>query len=154
MATERELIEAVIHAVANVFTDPALQQRGYASRMMEELAAMLRSWQTDKGRHIGSVLYSDVGRQIYAKSGWHPFPNNNHLKFDPSERPKDTRVRPLLSAGLAEICAVDEAMIRRTMTTPASHGKLRMVIVPDLDYMLWHHAKEEFACESLFGTIL
>ena len=41
-------------------------------------------------------------------------------------------------------------MIRRAMTS-SSNGKTRMMVVPDLDHMLWHHRKEEFACKKLFG---
>lgn len=32
-----------------------------------------------------------------------------------------------------------------------SDGKVRMMIVPDHDHILWHHKKEEFVCEKLFG---
>lgn len=42
-------------------------------------------------------------------------------------------------------------MIREVMTRPSSIGKSRMVLMPDLNHMLWHHTKEEFACEKLFG---
>ena len=27
------------------------------------------------------------------------------------------------------------------------------MLVPDLEHMLWHHGKEEFACEKLFGKL-
>jgi hypothetical protein len=27
-----------------------------------------------------------------------------------------------------------------------------MVLVPDLDHLLWHHMKEDFACDKLFGA--
>jgi len=37
------------------------------------------------------------------------------------------------------------------MTQTSSGAKSRMVLVPDLNHMLWHHTKEELACDKLFG---
>ena len=145
------LTETIIHGVASVFTDPTYRGRGYASRLMRELAKSLRSWQADKTKCSGSVLYSDIGKDFYARSGWHPFPNNSHIKISPSTTPKQMRAKSLLAGDLDELCQEDEAMIRRKMTRRTEDGKLRLVLVPDLDHMLWHHSKEEFACEKLFG---
>ena len=145
-----ELVETVVHGVASVFCDPAYRGRGYAARLMRELAKALRSWQAET-ICIGSVLYSDIGKTYYANFGWHPFPNNSHIEFSPSLTPKSTRATPLLTEDLDQLCREDEAMIRKTLAQPSSHGKLRMVLVPDLDHMLWHHGKEEFACGKLFG---
>ena len=150
-STDGELTETIIHGVASVFCDPAYRGRGYAARLMRELAKALRSWQTETKTCIGSVLYSDIGKKYYSNLGWHPFPNNSHIELSPSITSKNTRATPLLSGDLDQLCQEDEAIIRKSMTRRSGPGKLRMMLVPDLAHMLWHHAKEEFACGKLFG---
>ena len=148
--TEGDVTEMIIHGVASVFCNPAYRRRGYASRLMRELAKVLPTWQTETRRCIGSVLYSDIGKTYYAKLGWHPFPNNNHVDFDPAIASKSPQATPLLAGDLAQLCKEDEAMVWKAMrSTPRQ--RMRMMLVPDLDHMLWHHRKEEFACERLFG---
>ena len=63
-----------------------------------------------------------------------------------------SQARRLLASDLDRVCKDDEALIRKGMTT-TSHGKIRMMLVPDLDHMQWHHGKEEFASDKLFGKI-
>jgi len=41
-------------------------------------------------------------------------------------------------------------MIRKKMISPSSH-KIRMILVPDLDHVLWPHRRVEFASDELFG---
>ena len=148
--TEGNVTEMTIHSVASVFCNPTYRGRGYASRIMRELAEMLRNWQVEERRCIGSVLYSDIGKTYYAHLGWHPFPNNTHIELHPSVAPKPPRATQLLSADLDQLCQKDESMIRRAMTK-TSDTRIRMMFVPDLDHMLWHHKKEEFVCDRLFG---
>ena len=145
------LTEQIIHGVASVFCDPVLRLRGYGSRLMRELSEVLRTFQAKTKRSIGSVLYSDIGKKYYADLGWHPFPVNTHIESDPSTILEGSRAIQLLSGDLARLCEEDEAMIRNEMTTTSSHRKTRMMLVPDHDHMLWHHKKEEFVCDKLFG---
>lgn len=42
-------------------------------------------------------------------------------------------------------------MIRKTLDNGSSNGRICMMLVPDHDHMLWHHKKEEFVCDKLFG---
>ncbi len=145
------LTEQIIHGVASVFCDPVLRLRGYGSRLMRELAEILRTFQAETTESIGSVLYSDIGKKYYADLGWHPFPINTHIELDPSTAPEGSGALQLLSGDLERLCEEDEAMIRKEMTTISSIGKTRMMLVPDLNHMLWHHKKEEFVCDKLFG---
>lgn len=97
--------EGVAYGVASVFTDPAFRGKGYASRMLSELARKLRRGKTGgKGPVNGdgegegedgageledslfSVLYSDIGKTFYARHGWMPFPST-HVSFKPRSRP-------------------------------------------------------------------
>lgn len=145
------LSEKIIHGVASVFCDPVLRARGYGSRLMRELAKVLRTFQAETMKPIGSVLYSDIGKKYYADLGWHPFPINTHIELDPSAAPEGPRATQLLSRDLEKLCEEDETMIRKELTSTPSNGKIRMMLVPDLDHMLWHHSKEEFVCKKLFG---
>lgn len=117
---------------------------------MRDLAIMLPNWQTESMRCVGSVLYSDIGKTYYVNLGWHPFPVNTHIELDPMNAPMPSQASSLLVKDLDQLCKDDETMIRRAMTSMLN-GKTRMMLVPDLDHMLWHHKKEEFACDKLFG---
>ncbi|TVY91373.1 hypothetical protein LAWI1_G005829 [Lachnellula willkommii] len=147
--------DAIVHGIASVFCPPELRARGYAARMMRELAKVLHGWQAEHARCVGSILYSDIGKTYYSKLGWHPNVTNFHVVFQPSRKPDQSlaEAHAIAADSLAELCIRDEAMIRRAMATPAEGISLRMTIVPDLDHMLWHISKEEFACDWLFGKV-
>ena len=144
--------EVIIHGVASVFCNPKYRGRGYAARLMHELATILPNWQAESKQCIGSVLYSDIGKSYYAKLGWHPFPLNSHIELDSVRIPRLSQggIRSIVEKDLDQLCRDDEAMIRRAMTSSSS-TKTRIMLVPDLDHMLWHHRKEDFACDKLFG---
>ena len=118
---------------------------------MRELAERLRTFQTGEIDPVGSVLYSDIGKKYYADLGWHPFPINNHIELDPGAYAEGPKATQLFSGDLQRLCEEDESMIRKEFTSTMSNGKTRLMLVPDLDHMLWHHSKEEFVCEKLFG---
>lgn len=145
------LSEKIIHGVASVFCDPVLRLRGYGSRLMRELAEILRTFQADMTESVGSVLYSDIGKKFYSDLGWHPFPINTHVELEPSIAPEGPRAKQLLSGDLERLCEEDETIIRKDLTGISTSGKTRIMLVPDLDHMLWHHKKEEFVCDKLFG---
>ncbi|KAL8814679.1 MAG: hypothetical protein Q9223_006118 [Gallowayella weberi] len=146
------LSEVITHSVASVFCNPPYRRRGYATRLLAKLATILPSWQSESGPCIGSVLFSDVGKTFYAKRGWHPFPLNNQIELDPMHVPNLSQagIRFIVEKDLEQFCKDDEAMIREAMTSSSS-SKTRIMIVPDLDHMLWHLRKEEFACKKIFG---
>lgn len=144
--------EGIVHGIARVFYPRKYRGRGYGTRLMEELAQVLRGWQFEHGKKIiGSVLYSDIGKTYYARLGWMPNPNNGHLVFPPVKMETST-ARPVLEAELFKLCLKDEAMVRKAMATPStSTTQKRVVILPDLDHMLWHIRKEDFTMDHIFG---
>ncbi|KAG8409211.1 hypothetical protein J3458_019330 [Metarhizium acridum] len=144
--------EGVIHGIASVFCPPGLRHRGYATRHMKELARVLPGWQSDYGKSIGSILYSDIGRQFYAGLGWLPNPRNGHVVLPPAKMKKPAMARIVPESELEALCLRDEAMIRRAMATPSTARK-RVVVLPDLDHMLWHIRKEDFSTNYIFGKI-
>lgn len=144
--------EAVIHGIASVFCAPQYRRRGYAGRHMAEMAKALRSWQAESGPPImGSILYSDVGKEYYAKLGWRPNLTNFHFEFPPGDVEWPSSVHPVATDEIADLCRRDEIMIRGAMSAPEPSIKTRAVILPDVDHMLWHISKEEFASKFIFG---
>ncbi|KAI1177126.1 hypothetical protein F4777DRAFT_587508 [Nemania sp. FL0916] len=153
----------IMHSVASVFCPFELRGRGYGTRHMQELAGVLNGWQSEYGRSIGSILYSDIGKTYYAKMGWIANPTNGHyvlpaidsVKEDlslyrPAHADGDVRLRLVPEAELEALCLRDEKMIYAAMATPSAARK-RVVVLPDLEHMLWHIRKEDFATQHIFG---
>ncbi|KAL4939168.1 hypothetical protein BDV06DRAFT_225248 [Aspergillus oleicola] len=117
---------------------------------MEELAKTLPTWQTEKTPCTASVLFSDIGKGFYSRVGWHAFPSFN-LEFRPLSAPVGpSSAKPLYAEDLQQLCEEDEALSRMAMERPSQSRKTRFMIIPDLEHMLWHHSKEEFAGMTLF----
>lgn len=146
--------EGLIHGIASVFCAPEFRRRGYAARHMGEMAARLRSWQDEHGKSLGSVLYSDIGREYYTKLGWVPNATNWHFDFPPvTAAAWPEGAEQILEGDLEELCVKDEALVREAMAQPEPSAERRVTILPDLDHMLWHLKKEEFASKYIFGKV-
>ena len=143
--------EVVVHGIASVFCPLKYRRRGYAARHMTELAKTLCTWQSDHARVAGSVLYSDIGKNFYAKFGWKPNVTNWHFEFQSKNIPWSPLTKELVEDDLGELCRRDKAIIRAAMTASADNVKKLVTILPDIDHMLWHIGKEDFATERLFG---
>lgn len=148
---EGTVFDNIVHGIASVFCSPKLRGHGYPVRMMQELAKTLYTWQTDNLQCVGSILYSDIGQGYYARLGWSPNFTNSHFEFKPLWMAKPTMVKDILISDVGALCARDEALIRKAMVIPCKGIDTRMTIIPDLDHMGWHFAKEQFACDYLFG---
>jgi GNAT superfamily N-acetyltransferase len=156
--------DGIAHGIGAVFTDPQYRGKGYASRMLKELGPVLKTWQAGHGREsLFSVLYSDIGKSFYAKSGWAAFPSS-HLAF-PLEPPHGASAPQNGSADAdaaaatpigyhepAELCAVDERLLREALPRRAAEtGRTAVALVPDLDSVLWHLMREDFIVKHVFG---
>ncbi|KAK0109504.1 hypothetical protein ONS95_002193 [Cadophora gregata] len=138
--------DVVIHGIASVFCDPAYRGRGYAQRMMQELGDVLKTWQVAEGETcVGSVLYSDIGKEYYSKLGWEPVGQNCHLEFPAKKQDgaKSEKECVILDAGLGDLCKRDEELTRQRLK---ESGTSSLMVVPDQDHMRWHHGKEDFVC--------
>jgi GNAT superfamily N-acetyltransferase len=169
--------EITTHGVGSVFCREEYRRRGYAGRMMSELGKELETWQQEKGKRSRfTVLYSDIGKvgvipfkclgwgpdvfdqkEFYAKSGWIPFPSS-HVSLPPLEGPsplKDApQTSPLYPEDLGRLCRDDEAMLRKNITMfPEGRIKARVALIPDVETMQWHHAREEFAAMDFLHKI-
>ncbi|KAF2830315.1 hypothetical protein CC86DRAFT_315493 [Ophiobolus disseminans] len=145
------ITDNIVHGIASVFCAPAYRRRGYAGRMMHELARELYRWQTDELPCVGSTLYSDIGKVFYEKLGWQANVTNSHLEFKPKAGIWPALARVILEDDVEGLCKRDEAIIRSQMAVPTEELKTRFTIIPDMDHMGWHIAKEHFAAQHLFG---
>ncbi|KXH61957.1 hypothetical protein CSAL01_00963 [Colletotrichum salicis] len=145
------MTEGIIHGIASVFCPERFRGRGYAARQMKELAKVLRVWQSENGQIFGSVLYSDIGKEYYTRLGWTPNSVNEHLVLPPAKMENPATSHPVFESDLEGLCFRDETMIRDDMTMPSVSRK-RVMILPDLDHMLWHIHKEDFATKHIFDN--
>lgn len=149
--TDGKVEDVIVHGVASVFCPLVYRRRGYGARHMKELVKALSNWQSDQARVAGTVLYSDIGKAYYAKFGWQPNASNWHMEFPPMRIPWSSMAQEIIEDDLGELCRRDETIIRDAMAKPTDGVKKLVTILPDLDHMLWHIAKEDFATEHLFG---
>lgn len=160
----------IAHGIASVFTNPIYRGKGYASRMMNELGPKLKQW--SEGRKepkngeddtvvthsLFSVLYSDIGKNFYAKNGWAAF-ESTHLCFKPAKAADGSlnpKVKLLGYHDLAVLCHLDEKLLRETMARrskqlASTDKKACAALMPELDQMLWHLMREDFMTKQIFG---
>lgn len=161
------LQDGIAHGIASVFTDPRYRGKGYASAMMNKLGPTLAKW-TDgrQGNVVGaettapgslfSVLYSDIGKTFYAKTGWAAF-ESAHFSFPPvaASSGSQSTARPLGFHDLAMLCNLDEQLMKTSLQQRARNlegGKKACgALVPELDQFLWHLFREDFMTKHIFG---
>ncbi|EPE06328.1 lysine acetyltransferase [Ophiostoma piceae UAMH 11346] len=179
-APEPVVVDGIAHGIASVYTDPVFRGKGYAGRMLTDLGKKLKTWQvassalvdsaeTSPAKTLFSVLYSDIGKQYYARKGWAAFPST-HLTFQTAaaetaatESPavaKDSfEVTPLGYHELTELCPIDVGLLRDRLSrraarqakdTSKTHGP-SVALVPDLNTMLWHLMREDYMTKHIFG---
>lgn len=146
-----EVKDVIVHSVASVFCVPQYRGRGYPKRMMQELDRELRKWQLDGSQCIGSILYSDIGKEYYAKLGWIPQTNNSHVRLRVEPVVRSPMVQEVLAENIPALCKKDEEQLRKLMAKPTQEDQTRVTIIPDVDHIGWHLANEDFACTFLFG---
>ena len=145
------LTEATAYGVSSVFCDPKYRGRGYAGRLMTELASVLEKHEgssslnnleesprpheghcsseaESRGNNGGamfSVLWSDIGKKFYSTHGWLPFPSS-HISFPPSKAYTSPMkgVMALQYHDIAILCAADEDMMRKRLSVPEPEEKL------------------------------
>lgn len=145
--------EVVAHGVCSVFNPPEKRGRGYVRRMMVELSKILKHWQMEAGQEaLCSVLWSDIGKKFYALHGWKPFPSA-HISLPAVNAIADglPSVRLLKSEDLSELCAIDAEVIRQRIAKATDSSSPTIALVPNFESIAWHHAREEFVGQEVFG---
>ncbi|KAL2853476.1 hypothetical protein BJY01DRAFT_206756 [Aspergillus pseudoustus] len=142
--------EVIAHGIASVYCESRLRKRGYASRLLKELSKTLPTWRADTGtKCVASILYSDIDPIFYQRLGWNPFPSY-HLEFE-ANAVATPSATPLYVEDLAVLCEKDAGRLRSSISKGSTVGKTRFAIIPDHDHIAWHHSKEEFGGQKLFG---
>ncbi|KAI8936334.1 hypothetical protein NX059_006748 [Plenodomus lindquistii] len=149
-----KLQEVITHGIGSVFCANHLRKRGYAQRMMQELGKTLKTHQTtNENDCLFSILYSDIGKQFYNQFGWEPF-HSSHFSI-PTTTSADLKglpvARPLYAEDLAELCDIDVAAVRRSLESRPKGSNTAVALLPDLDTIRWHHAREDFVGMELHG---
>ena len=100
-----------------------------------------------------------VNQRFYATYGWEPFPSGhialNALEYDGSDTESDRlpRTYPLHDKDLIDLCRTDEAALRtRLAESTKGSSAVRVALLPDIETMQWHKAREDFAATELLGT--
>ncbi|CZT20278.1 uncharacterized protein RCC_06136 [Ramularia collo-cygni] len=150
-AKDGKLEDVSCHAVCSVFCPAEFRGKGYAGRMMTELGKRLNKWQVDdKKPALFSVLYSDIGKKFYAARDWHVFPSSEiSLPASPSAEQLPAGVKLLKKEDLTEFCALDEKVLRKRLSK--STGGYTVALIPDNRTLAWHHSREEFVAQELYG---
>ncbi|KAI4947511.1 hypothetical protein J4E91_006331 [Alternaria rosae] len=155
-----ELKEVICHGVGSVFCAKSLRGKkktdgpSYASRMLTDLGERLKTYQTEDGQEcLFSILYSDIGPDYYAKFGWEKF-TSSHVSI-PASTSQDTSslptAQPLYAQDLEELCKIDEALLRRSLESRPKNSNTAVAILPNIETIQWHHAREEFVGNELHG---
>ena len=143
--------EVDVEGIGGVFCDPKFRRRGYGTRLMKELANVLRKGNAsdDGTSSVGSILYSDIGRTYYAQLGWMPLPSM-HVELPATSGVSTTITRPMLPEDVAEFCTEDRLSVLESMGRSSS-SKTLLAGVPGHLMMVWYHMREDFTCQKLFG---
>ena len=121
--------EGASWSVASVFTERALRGRGHAGRMMKALVAHLGA----EPRAQASVLYSEVGAELYRRAGYFEVP-----AFD-----------LLLAPSSASAAGVQ--WLTGALTQPALPGATAetLLIAPSADELDWHLERARYYAKAL-----
>ena len=122
--------------------------------MLKDLGEELKKWQTGGDVECKfSLLYSDIGKKFYAGLGWHPFPSS-HLSFPPATQQltswSELGVRRLEYPDIRQLCEYDERVLRKQLADTKG-TKTHVALLPSHDTMQWHHLREDFVTNALFG---
>lgn len=77
---------------------------------------------------------------------------NNHIELDAIPGLTLACACQIEAEDLPQFCQDDEDIARENMATSPG-GKTRMMVVPDIDHLMWHISKEEFACLKIFAKV-
>ncbi|KAK6853209.1 hypothetical protein PG995_010021 [Apiospora arundinis] len=154
-----QIQEGIAYGVGSVFTDPVLRGNRYGARMLRELGKMLRDGAEPPGcpqqKPIASALWSDIGKQFYAKKGWPAYPSL-HVSFAIPEGVSADDVeaarhaRPITNDNLKEFCDLDVKLIKQELGKSRSDGKTRFCFAPDYDIMRWHLYRDDVIARAIF----
>ncbi|KIW06906.1 hypothetical protein, variant [Verruconis gallopava] len=157
IAMDGKVQDVISYGIGSVFCPPECRGNGLSSRMMKELAQKLKSGSVREGESVAfSILFSDIGKKFYNKMGWEPFNSSNisiptFWKGTPPHASLDLPPsRPLFASDLPSLCAIDEQLVRSSLLH-APADKTFVALIPDIETIRWHHAREDFVAREIHG---
>lgn len=61
--------------------------------------------------------------------------------------------RPLYAENLSDLCKIDEKLIRKRLESRPKGSKTAVALIPDVETIQWHHAREEFVGQEAHGRV-
>ena len=145
--------DQIAYGIGGVFTPTENRGHGYARRMLTELAKRLQVFEAARGEQIAfSALWSDIGKKFYSALGWQAFPSA-HVALPAVATVADglPSVRFLETGDLEELCKLDEQLMRKRLVKQTAANRTSVAMVPDLNTIIWHHARENFVGQEVLG---
>lgn len=160
VARDGHLDRIQAHGIGTVYTPAEHRGKGYAGRMMTDLGPMLETWQQiPRVNNVFSVLFSDIGPTYYTRFGWKVYPSD-HVYLSPLDQDSYKAakvnlptVRDLTTMDLAGIPAIGHLQDELRSKSTADPGTTYCAILPSVEHLAWHHAREEFVCQSLVKQV-
>lgn len=59
--------------------------------------------------------------------------------------------KPLYAEDLEALCKIDEALVRKSLESRAKNSNTAVALIPDIETIRWHHAREDFVGTELHG---
>ncbi|OAX80611.1 hypothetical protein ACJ72_05051 [Emergomyces africanus] len=158
LAHDGKVEQIIAHSIGSVFSKPEFRRRGYAGRMLTELAKKLDTWQQEdsvRKRGVFSVLYSDIGKTFYSERGWKSFPSSQ-ISLPPASKDKVKQDVATVNLGMAEDMQADDVnwfmcsdvvleKYQQILRQASQNSKkAKVAFVPDYAALSWHWAREEF----------
>jgi hypothetical protein len=150
--------DVLAQGVASVFTPENQRGKGYAGKMMALLGEALKARANEEEgekQALFSILFSDVGREFYARRGWKAM-DSTHFKFPVNANTDYSLpegVRYITKSDIAELTAVDEKLLReRFASMPQGTSRTACAIIPDEEHMLWHFNREDLKAKQLYPS--
>ncbi|KAF2842266.1 hypothetical protein M501DRAFT_968590 [Patellaria atrata CBS 101060] len=147
--------DVVSYGIGSVFCPPDKRGKGYAGRMMKELGKILKTWKLADGEQcLFTTLYSDIGKKFYANHGWNPYPSSYISVPASFTLPQSLpAVRALYAPELAELCTIDENLVRQRLELLPKDSKTTVALTPDVATIRWLHAREEFVGREVYHKV-
>lgn len=135
------------HSLVEVFTLPENRSRGYGGRITQMVAESLaQQHAADAASAQFSMLHSSIGREYYARYGWHP-KDNEQLEIDTPAAlalPTSSYVSDVTDEMVPALAARDEELLRAELAQKqGSSDRIRVALVPDVPTFDWHFKRED-----------
>ncbi len=85
--------------------------------------------------------------------GWEPF-RSSHIALPASLAIPSADIpmaQPLYAKDIPELCKIDEELIARGLRSRTQGSRTAVALIPDVETIQWHHAREEFVGKEVHG---